>query len=218
MTNESNATTPPRMIDIELLALDLTTCGRCTGTDRNLTSAIESVAALFRETGTQVRVTKHVVTDAQQAEKLGLVASPTIRVNGRDIAMEFKESSCKDCSDLCGCNGGVDCRVWIWQGQEHLEAPRSMIVDALLKAYAAGPVVPESKPYTMPQNLRSFFAARSVASKATTAKPQATKDDACCDTTTCCEPSAKSACCGDGLVDSTKRANRKEPWGVLSPL
>lgn len=201
MTNTPQ-TAVKRMIEIELLALDLTTCGRCTGTARNLADAIDTVANVLRETGTGVRVTRHVVTSAEQAEQLRFAASPTIRVDGRDIALEFKQSSCKDCGDLCGCDGGVDCRVWIWNGQEHLEAPKGMLIDALLKAYANGPAGRDTAAYRLPENLRRFFAQAAVSRRtdATLATGEQASD--CCDRTTCCSNDAKAGCCEDGTGKS----------------
>jgi hypothetical protein len=186
---------PTRTVEIELLALDLKSCGRCTGTDRNLEAAIETVAAVFREAGAAVKVMRHVVTTAEQAERLRFVASPTIRVDGRDIAFELRESNCGDCGDLCGCEGGVDCRVWMWQGQEHLEAPKPLIVDALLRAYAAGPAASSPlEPYELPQNLRNYFAGVAAKQVNEAGDRQAASD--CCDRTACCEPTAKQECCG----------------------
>jgi hypothetical protein len=179
---------PGRTVRIELLALDLKTCGRCTGTDRNLEEAIETVAGVFREAGASVEVVRHVVTSARQAERLRFVSSPTIRVDGRDIALELRESNCGDCGDICGCEGGVDCRVWVWQGREYTEAPKAMIVDALLRAYSGGPPAEEAAAYELPENLRAYFAALS-------AKAEAASD--CCDRTACCEVSEKAACCGE---------------------
>ncbi len=179
-----------RTIEIELLALDLETCGRCTGTDRNLEEAITSVASVLRETGAAVKVSKRVIATAPEAERFRFVSSPTIRVDGRDIAFELRESNCQDCGDLCGCAGGVDCRVWVWQGKEYLEAPKPMIVDAVLQAYAAPPTGRPAGPYTMPENLRNYFAATAAKHSGSAAESE------CCDRSACCEPVAKEACCG----------------------
>lgn len=193
------ATIPPkataRTIEIELLALDLTTCGRCTRTERNLTDAIAAVAGALQATGAEVRITKHVVHTAEQAERLHFVASPTIRMDGRDIALDFKESSCSDCSDRCGCNGGVDCRVWIWRGEEYLEAPRAMIADALIKAYASDPVDVDHGDYRLPDNLQRYFASR--AARASGSMAAAAEVNDCCDhRAACCEVADAVPCCG----------------------
>lgn len=174
---------PRRTIAVELLALDLDTCRRCRGTAASLDEALAAVAETLRASGAEVRLSRTVVRTAEEAERLRFVASPTIRVDGRDIALELRESACADCGELCGCDGGVACRVWVWRGREHLEAPKEMIVDAVLAAVAEGARVapgPE-EPYRMPENLRRFFEASSTR-KAGGA---------------CCAPPADAApCCG----------------------
>src|SRR5215208_209234 len=114
MTNSKQAVTEAptgRELKLELLALDLTSCGRCTRTGENLDAAVTTVAAYLRETSVHVRVEKHVVGSAAEAERLRFASSPTIRLNGRDIAVELRESGCADCGEGCGCGGGVNCRV-----------------------------------------------------------------------------------------------------------
>lgn len=181
----------PRRLDIELLALDLDTCKRCTGTDANIQSALDAVAALLREAGVEVAVNKTVVRTAEQAERLRFESSPTVRINGRDVAAEARESPYGDCGELCGCNGGVSCRVWVWKGKEYTEAPRAMLIDAILRAYAQPeqPCPASCQPFQLPENLRRFFAASAV-------QAPAAASGGCCDTTSCCEPSAKEECCG----------------------
>ncbi len=206
-----------RAIEIELLALDLSTCGRCTGTARNLDDAIDSVARLLRDTGTAVRVTRHVVTTAEQAERLRFAVSPTIRINGRDIALETKESRCDDCGDLCGCEGGVDCRVWIWKGQEHLEAPKAMIIDALLKAHATDASGGQPAVFSLPENLRRFFAgmARRQRPGGGVAADRASADHgsgACCDRGAHRDDASTADCCG---VGAARPAGSRTPCGCL---
>ena len=78
---------------IEFLFLDLTTCTRCRGTDRSLESALEVVDDLLTSAGIEVEVEKIQVESAEQARQLRFVSSPTIRVDGRDVALELRESS-----------------------------------------------------------------------------------------------------------------------------
>jgi len=198
-TGMENPAIPSRTIEIELLALDLDTCGRCTRTDRNLDAALDAVSRVFREAGAEVRVSKHVIRSAEEAVRHRFVSSPTIRLDGRDIALELRESDCADCGELCGCASpsegavGVDCRVWVWQGREFLEAPKAMIVDALLSAYGAptvAPVTPDG--YRLPENLRAFFEARR-------AQPGEARKSCSGGDPGCCEPAAGAAAgCCDG--------------------
>ena len=177
-----------RKVEIELLALDLETCGRCTRTERNLEEALRTAASRLHERDIAVEVAKHVIGSEAEAKRLRFTSSPTIRVDGRDIALDLRESPCEDCGELCGCEGGVSCRVWVWKGQEHLEAPTEMIVEAILGASASPPARDASGPYRMPENLRAFFDAR--ARKETVAsKPGGTR-------VSCCGPATQSECCG----------------------
>lgn len=175
-----------RSLAIELLALDLTTCGRCTRTESNLDSALASVAERLRRDGVAVEVRKTVVRTAEQAERLRFASSPTVRVDGRDIALALRESDCGDCGDLCGCAGSVECRVWPWRGREHLEAPEEMIVDAVLRAAREGPIGrPEpAPPFRLPDNLRRFFAAREAAGASEGDRPPSA--GSCCGSSGAC--------------------------------
>jgi hypothetical protein len=184
---------PPnhRLVEIDLLALDLNTCTRCSGTLANTEKALEILRPALEATGTQVRFTKTLVTSEAQARQHRFVSSPTLRIDGRDLAFETLESRCDSCTDLCGGAEGTDCRVWQYQGEEYTEAPVGLIVEALLKVMGAGtdtPSVAAPAYEGVPANLKRFFAGRSGAARA----------DACCspeEQATCCEPAEKSACC-----------------------
>lgn len=75
------------------------------------------------------------VTSEEQAAALGFVSSPTIRVNGRDIARGVEESRCGACSKLAATD--VGCRTWSWRGKQHSVPPTGMIVDAILRGIYA---------------------------------------------------------------------------------
>jgi len=162
----SNSASPPsRPLIVELLALDLSTCGRCRGTDRNIEAAVHELRPILARTGVSLQFRKTVVRTAQQAAILRFRSSPTVRINGRDVPIEFRESRCGDCTTLVErkpCE--VECRVWVWQGREYTEAPKELIVDAILRAYPAAfedsPPAP-TEPFELPENLKRFFASRS---------------------------------------------------------
>jgi hypothetical protein len=122
----------PGPVEVELLYLNLDSCGRCQGADRNLDSALEAVSRVLGEAGHQVTVRKTHVTTQEEAAALGFVSSPTIRVNGRDIAVAVEESTCGACSSLAGTE--VGCRTWGWQEQSHTSPPVGMIIDAILSS------------------------------------------------------------------------------------
>jgi hypothetical protein len=171
--------------------LDLETCTRCLGTDANLEAALTQVHQILDAAGADVSVRKTLVASAEQAEALGFVSSPTIRVNDQDIALELRESNCGECGEACACEGSIDCRVWVWQGQEYTEAPPAMIVDAILREVYRGAQRPAAPvpAGVAPENLARFFAGkeRLVAEVANCCSPT--------EQAACCEPSQKASCC-----------------------
>ena len=117
---------------LEFLLLDLTTCTRCLGADRSLESALDIVREVLQATGVEVEVDKIVVESADQARALRFVISPTVRVDGHDVALELRESLCG--SEACGdgCGDQIACRMWVHRGHEYTDPPVAMIVDAIL--------------------------------------------------------------------------------------
>jgi Domain of unknown function (DUF2703) len=133
-------TVPTRSLQIDFLYLDLDTCTRCRATDATLLEAIERTRPALDAAGVTVSVTKTLVASEAQAQALGFLSSPTIRINGVDIAGELVESACDSCSESCACNGGVDCRDWVWQGERSQEPPLELIVEAVMRhAGGTGP-------------------------------------------------------------------------------
>jgi hypothetical protein len=191
-------TVPTRDLHIDFLYLDLDTCTRCRATDATLLEAIERTRPALDAASVTVSVAKTLVASEAQAHALGFVSSPTIRINDIDIAGELVESACDSCSETCACNGGVDCRDWVWQGQRSQEPPLGLIVEAIMRhAGGTDPGSATSSPPGsggVPANLRQYFAA------ATAASPQAAD---CCsveEQAGCCDPGDKAACCGEGLA------------------
>lgn len=148
-----------RKIEIDFLYLDLSVCTRCRGTDNSLDEAIAEVSKILEATDVDVVVDKINVTSEKQAEALEFESSPTIRVNGRDIQLEIRESLCESCGDLCG--DEVDCRVWVYHGKEYTVPPKAMIIEAILREVYGNPRDEKDvikKAYRLPDNLRKFFA------------------------------------------------------------
>jgi len=194
MTTTNERPTPSDVpadgIDIELLALDLTTCSRCQGTLANIERAIETIRPVLETTGRHVVLKKVVIESEPQARQHRFATSPTVRVNGRDIALETLESRCEDCTDLYGCDEGTSCRVWRHRGREYTEAPVGLVVEALLRETVGGgrTGAAASEYDGVPDNLRRFFERQSAREPARS----------CCspeEQETCCEPTEKAACC-----------------------
>jgi len=188
-----------RTVEIDFLYLDLTVCSRCVGSDESLRAALDLVRPALAATGVDVALRKTLVASEEQARTLRVVSSPTIRVNGRDIAGALQESVCADCGDLAGCGGETDCRVWTYEGREYTEAPVGLIVEAILGEVYGGiaPVAHAARPYEdVPDNLKHFYAGK-VAKEQEEGEGVAVSS--CCAPAvqaTCCAPSEKATCCG----------------------
>jgi Domain of unknown function (DUF2703) len=188
-----------KQVEIEFLYLDLDACTRCKRSDANLETALHIVQEVLQASGTDVSTRKVLVDSEETARKLKFLSSPTIRINGRDIALEFRETPCDSCAEACACDDGVDCRVWVYEGKEYTEAPVSLIVNALLSEIydsqsADRPA--SSRSFEPSENLKHFFEAKAAKKAA----------ESCCaaeEKTSCCEPSEKSSCCGSGEQGTT---------------
>lgn len=146
-------------IAIDFLYLDTTVCGRCQDTEAALDEAVSSVAVVLDAAGFAVTVNKVNIVTRELAIQHRFASSPTIRVNGNDIAVELKESVCEDCGELCG--DTIDCRVWVYNGVEYTAPPKELIVNAILReVYNATQGEPKHEPYQLPVNLESYFVAK----------------------------------------------------------
>jgi len=192
-------------VRIDFLFLDLTTCTRCRGTDRSLGSALTAVADVLEAAGIEVEVNKVHVASEEQARAWRFVTSPTIRVNGADIALELRESSCgsEACTD--GCGDQIACRVWVHRGREYTEPPVAMIVDAMLRhVYGTAPRPASAPRHELPENLRRFFAGTAASARPAQSIPDTQPTEVvqigCCPPgvqQTYCDASTKPECCGD---------------------
>jgi hypothetical protein len=151
--------TAQKEIEIEFLYLDLNVCDSCKGTEHHLEEALDEVSDVLKKNGVAVTLKKIHVESLAQAEELTFISSPTIRINGRDVALEVKENHCSSCSDLSGIT--TYCRVWNFQGEEFATVPKPLVIEAVLKEiYGNGnevkEVSPEQKAQSM-ENLKRFF-------------------------------------------------------------
>lgn len=146
-----------KQLIIDFLYLDTSVCTRCQGAEFSLDEALKEVAKVLDATGTEVRVNKVNIRTKELAEKYKFLSSPTIRVNGRDIQMKFKESLCESCGELCG--DTVDCRVWLYQGNEYNVPPKAMVIEGILKIVYGGNLDTDvsEETYTIPENLKHFY-------------------------------------------------------------
>lgn len=152
---------PGRSVTVEFLYLDREVCDRCGGTAERLEEALTRVRPALEALGLGLDVRHIHVRTAEEARDLRFVSSPTIRVDGRDIAGAVEESECGSCSDLAG-QTPVDCRQWTWRGKTDTAAPVGLIVEAILLAALGVPRDEHApvEPFAVPDNLHRFFQAR----------------------------------------------------------
>lgn len=151
-----------KRLDIDLMYIDLSVCDRCQGTEQNLEQAIDAVKPLLRTAGFRVNLRKLLIENEEQAQELRFASSPTIRINGQDIQLEAKESHCSSCSSLVD-DEPVDCRSWTYLGDSFDAPPTEMIIEAIVQHVFEEDVNQNHQSrenYTLPENLRRFFAAR----------------------------------------------------------
>ena len=185
---------------IEFLFLDLESCARCRATDATLQAAIERTRPALDAVGVAVNMTRTLVSNEALARSLGFASSPTIRINGVDIAGELVESACDTCAETCACNGEVDCRDWVYQGERSTEPPVGLIVEAIMR-HAVGldqrsGASQRVESAQLPAKLHTYFG--TLAATANSPSCCAPSDQA-----SCCEADHKAACCGDGPASST---------------
>jgi len=153
--------TAQRRLNIELLVIDLESCARCVPTGEQVRNAIELVAPAAEAQGIGLTYREIVVQTAEEAKARALLSSPTIRINGRDIDQDIRESECESCGDLTDNDVSVDCREWHYRGQVYSAAPLPFLVeklmDAMLRLDEMPPVTPEPLA-ELPENLVRYFA------------------------------------------------------------
>jgi hypothetical protein len=158
---EHNNDAKKKKIVIDFMYLDLNVCERCRGTEGSLGEAIADVKRVLELTGVEVVVNKIHIDSEEKAIQYRFESSPTIRINGKDIQLETKESLCESCGDLCG--DEVDCRVWIYNGKEYNVPPKAMIIDAILKEIygkngsSDNDENKNEQNYELPKNLKKYF-------------------------------------------------------------
>jgi hypothetical protein len=100
-----------------------------------------------------------VVQTPKEARNHALLSSPTIRINGHDIAQDIRESLCESCGDLTSGGTMVDCREWHYRDKIYFAAPLPLLVEAIMGAMLnidTPPIVP-APIKELPANLQRYF-------------------------------------------------------------
>ena len=146
---------PQKDVRIDYLYLDLKTCDRCIGTDDVLERVIKELKPSLALAGYGVSYNKTEIATEQDAIKHRFLSSPTIRINGRDICDEVKESDCGCCGEISGTQ--VDCRTFEYNGKLYNIPPKAMLAEAILKYTFTAETDSRQIKYQLPENLKKFF-------------------------------------------------------------
>ena len=148
-----------KTVTIDYLYLDLANCDRCIGTDQVLGEVVAAITPALALAGYQVKYRKNEMATAEIAMRHQFLSSPTIRVNGRDIAASVAENHCGCCSAIS--NSDVDCRVFQYEGATYEVPPKQMLAEGILRAvFGSKPDAMEPDHFQMPDNLTSFFSGK----------------------------------------------------------
>jgi hypothetical protein len=149
-----------KVLNVDLIVIDLSTCKRCVPTGDQLRAAVKLLAPVADALGIELRHHETVVQTPVEAKEIALLSSPTIRLNGHDIAQDIRESLCESCGDLTDNNTSVDCREWHYRGKVYSAAPIALLVEALMEAMLKIDEIPPVAPpplKDLPENLRRYF-------------------------------------------------------------
>ncbi len=149
-----------KTLQADLLVIDLEACARCVPTGDQLQTAVRLLSPVAQAMGIDLRYNAVVVQTPEEAKKHGLLSSPTIRLNGHDIAQDIRESVCESCGDLTDNNTVVDCREWHYKGKVYSAAPLPMLLEAIMGAMLVIDEKPLLEPATLnelPENVQRYF-------------------------------------------------------------
>jgi len=166
VTDDSTSLKKAKLLNVDLLAIDLTTCERCVPTGDTLAKALRLLKPVAAAIGIELRENRVVVRNPEEAKALALITSPTIRLNGRDIAQDVRESECGSCGDLVEGNQRIDCREWLYRGHSHTSVPLPMLIEAIMHAMVKIDEVPPVTPAPLeklPDNLKHYFSRKTPA-------------------------------------------------------
>lgn len=148
-----------KVLNVDLLVINLDTCKRCVPTGDQLRTAVQLLKPVADALGIELRHHEIIVQTTAEAKVNALLSSPTIRLNGRDIAQDIRESVCESCGDLTN-NTSVDCREWHYRGKVFPYAPLPLLTEAIMGAMRnidEMPLVVPAPLEELPENLQRYF-------------------------------------------------------------
>ncbi len=149
----------PDQVLIEYLFLDDSACDRCRDTEQVLQEVIDVITPALELAGYAVLLRRIKIENEEMAVRYRLLSSPTIRVQGKDIFGPVEESACDCCSSICGME--VACRSYAFEGRFYDIPPAAMLARALLRnIFGEEQDQHVAETYSLPENLRNFFAGK----------------------------------------------------------
>lgn len=149
--------TMTKEIKVDYLFLDNQKCTRCKKTEDVLDKSFSELEKILSKAGYEFTLRKEHITNKEKAIEFQFVSSPTIRINGKDIALNLTENSCDDCGDLCGCGEDTQCRTWEFEGKTYEVPPVSLVLDRMLSTIYSTENGYENSSYNLPENLVKYF-------------------------------------------------------------
>jgi len=149
-----------KVMNIELVVIDLSVCARCVPTGDQLQKAVRLLTPVAEALGIELQYQAIIVQSEAEAKQHALLSSPTIRINGRDIAQDIRESVCESCGDLTENNTLVDCREWHYEGKVYSSAPLPLLLEAIMGSMLnidKEPPVTPAPLEELPENLEKYF-------------------------------------------------------------
>jgi hypothetical protein len=121
---------------LELFALDTAACTPCVSAMACLHAAAAALSHELTGSGYIVATRVILLENPAHAAELGICSSPTVRVDGHDIALAVHEEACPNCSSVAGVS--IDCRTYEWDGQRFDHPPVPLILDAVHQHLVSG--------------------------------------------------------------------------------
>jgi hypothetical protein len=149
---------------------------------------LQTLIDILGNIGHKVELNKNFIETEAQAIKHQFISSPTIRINGRDIQMNVKESYCDSCSSLAN-DASIYCRTWKFNGEEYSAPPQALIIDAVLSEIYSDDGIANTKiinheKYQLPENLEEYFLNKDQLCANVNHSKKVS--ESCCDSSTCC--------------------------------
>jgi len=146
--NPSTTTLSIEFIEVAMLPEARSSCSACDTVRARLETAVGTLSPAFAALGLEPRVEEKVVRTAEEATRLQVRASPTIRIEGVELAPEHR-----------GEDGEL--RIWRWKDEEHSSPSQGLLVAALIDGARSGES--EASSYELPDYLARHLASVSEA-------------------------------------------------------